>query len=882
MKKNFAIKISIFLFLLSASSFAQLDRANKYYENNEFSKAIKLYEDVLKKGENAEALEKIADSYMRIRDYAHAEPYYEKLMALSSIQPINHLYYGLVLKGNNKPDEAKTEFKKYAEAFPDDKKAPLLIKSCDDIKVLSKRVKQFDINTVPVINTAMSEFAPVVLNEKLVFISDRIQTLSDESYPYLHIYHCGWKAGVLDQDVKAFPYPVNTEFHDGHAGFNAEQNMMAITHVDLMGKRDKNFVNRSKIYFSKQNGKKWSSTVPFQYNSDSYSVAHASISSDGQRLFFASDMPGGMGGMDLYVCEKEGEAWGQPKNLGEKINTAGEEVFPYIRKDDMLFFSSDGHSGFGGLDIFSAIKSNETYTSVKNLGSDLNSPADDLGIVFLEGNTTGYFSSDRLGGAGRDDIFGFTRLNNGLTISGKIVLGQNISKPVKNAGITLLSADGKTLSSDNTDKDGFFKFEGLEPDKKYMVKLDEPTDSKTKYYMADEAERFVRETGIEGKGGKFVFRNLPVDPNEKIKIAPDGVTLAGNLLVGQNSTKPLANTKVNLVNEKGEIVQTAITNAFGSFVFTNLPPDNKYLVKVEENDVQLSANNRIILTNKSGKEMQSTAVSNNGSFVFNFLASDKTLLKQMEVADVDLRIDFKGKFLGDNKAPIANSIINLVDENGKIIQTTRTDRFGAFRFENLPADQVVLLQVDETDPQLKTLRRVVLTDNKGAVVKEIKTSEAVYRFNILPSEKTKLAVVYVDDPWLKVLKLKNNNVPSKQNLTIIEKVYYNYGEYKVLPEAAKILDKVINIMEKDSLLVIEISSHTDSRSSKEYNMKLSNQRAAAAVGYIVKNGISKMRISGKGYGESRLMNKCADGVACSEEEHAKNRRTEFQIARKGK
>lgn len=883
MKRVFCTVFFIFFLLISASSFAQLDRANKYFENNEFSKAIKLYENVLKKGENVEALEKIADSYRLLRDYANAEPYYEKLMAMSGSQPLNHLYYGFVLKGNNKYNEAKTEFKKYAEAFPDDKKAPLLIKSCDDIKILSKRAKQFDINTVPVINTAMAEFAPVVLNEKLVFVSDRIQTMSDESYPYLHIYHCGLKAGVLDSDVKAFPYPVNTEFHDGHACFNAEQNMMAITHVDLMGKRDKNFVNRSKIYFSKLNGKKWSATEPFQYNSDSYSVAHASISADGQRLFFASDMPGGAGGMDLYVCEKEGEGWSQPKNLGEKINTAGEEVFPYIRKDEMLFFSSDGHSGFGGLDIFSAIKNNGTYTSIRNLGTDLNSFADDLGIVFLEGSTTGYFSSDRLGGAGRDDIYGFTQLNNSITISGKIVLGQNFNKPMKNADITLLSEDGKTiLSSDNTDKDGFFKFDGLEPDKKYMVKLDDATDSKIKYYMVDEAERFVRETGIEGKGGKFVFRNLPVDPNEKIKIASDGVTLAGNLLVGQNSTKPLASTKVNLVNEKGEVVQTAYTNAFGSFVFTNLPPDNKYLVQVDENDVHLKINNRIILTNKSGKEMQSINTSSNGNFVFNFLASDKTSLKQMEVADVDLRIDFKGKFIGDNKAPIANSVINLVDENGKVIQTTKTDQFGAFRFENLPADQVVLLQVDEKDPQLKTLKRVVLTDNKGAVVKEIKTSEAFYKFNVLPSEKTKMSVVYVDDPWLKVLKLKNNNVPSKENLTIIEKVYYNYGEYKVLPEAAKILDKVINIMEKDSLLVIEISSHTDSRSSNEYNMKLSEQRAAAAVEYILKSGISKKRISGKGYGESKPMNKCADGVECSEEEHAKNRRTEFQIARKGK
>ncbi|MFY9307592.1 MAG: OmpA family protein [Bacteroidia bacterium] len=882
MKRAFCAKICIFFLLLSAPAFAQLDRANKYYEKNELSKAIKSYEEVLKKGENAEALEKVANCYMLIRDYENARAKYEKLMALNTAQPLNHLYYGFVLKGLKKYDEAKEEFKKYAEAFPDDKKAPLLIKSCEDVRALSKKAKQFDIATIPGINSEVSEFAPVVLDDKLVFISDRIMPLSSDNYPYLHIYHCGLKNGVLDKDAKAFDYPINTEFHDGHAAFNPEQNLMVITHVDLVGKKDKNFINRSKIYFSKLNGKKWSSTVPFQYNSDSYSVAHASISGDGQRLFFASDMPGGMGGMDIYVCEKEGEGWGQPKNLGEKVNTAGEEVFPFIRKDDVLFFASDGHSGFGGLDIFSALKGNGTYTGIKNLGRDLNSFADDFGIAFLEGNASGYFSSDRLGGAGRDDIYSFTQLNNTITVEGKIVVGPNPNKPFKNEDITLLGDDGKAVATGSTDKDGLFKFDGLEPGKKYMVKLDDVTDTKIKYYMLDEAERFVRETGIAGTGGKFAFRNLPVDPGEKITIVPEGVTLAGNLLVGDNSTKPLANTKVNLVNEKGEIVQTVVTNAFGSFVFTNLPPDNKYLVKVEENDVRLPINSRVILTNKSGKEMQSTNTTGNGSFTFNFLASDKTSLKQMEVADVDLRIDFKGKFVGDNKSPIANTVIKLVNEKGEVIQTTKTDQYGAFRFENLPADMKVLLAVDETDPQLKTLKRITLTDNKGDVVKEIKTSEAVYRFSVLPSEKTKLSAVYVDDPWLKVLKLKNNNIPSKENLTIIEKVYYNYGEYKVLPEAAKILDKVINIMEKDSLLVIEISSHTDSRSSKEYNLKLSEQRAAAAVEYIVKNGITRKRISGKGYGESKPMNKCVDGVECSEEEHAKNRRTEFQIARKGK
>lgn len=879
MKRFFFIKFFIFLILLSVSSFAQLSRANKFYDNKEYSKAIDAYLDILRKEENPEALEKIADSYRLTRDYAQAEMYYEKLVKLNDVAVVNYFHYGNVLKGNNKPEEAKAQFQRYAQAVPTDKMADLLIKSCDDIKSLTKKVKQFEVTPLSGINTEVAEFSPFIFKDQLVFISDRIPALAEEKFHYLHAYFTDLKN--ISKEPKAFPYPVNSEFHDGPVSFNPENNMMVITHVDLLGSSDKNFINRSKLYFSKLDGKKWSKPVPFQYNSNDYSAAHACVSADGKMLFFASDMPGGQGGMDVYVSERDGEVWGAPKNLGNKVNTAGDEVFPYISQNNTLFFASDGHSGFGGLDIFSAIKNNEKFSGVKNLGADINSYSDDFGIIFSADDQTGYFSSDRLGGKGRDDIYSFTKLNNGITIAGKIVVGPNLAKPFKNQDISLLSKDGKMLNSSNTDKDGFFSFEGLEPGQKYMVKLDDATDEKTKYYLVNENERLIRETGISGVGGKFVFRNLPANPNEEPAIDNNGVTLAGNLLVGNNATKPLGNTKVNLVDEKGEIVQTVVTNAFGSFVFTNLPPEHKYLVKVEENDTQLPVNTRIILTNKSGKEMQTTNSGSKGSFTFSFLAADKSTLKLMEVEDVDLRIDFKGKFVGDDKTPIANTIVNLVDEKGKIIQTTKTDKFGAFRFENLPAEQNVLFTVDETDPQLKKLKRVVLTDSRGDIIKEINTKEAVYKFNILPSEKTKLGVVYVDDPWLKVLKLKNNGTAAaKSNLTIVEKVYYNYGKYEVLPETAKILDKVIDLMEKDAQLVIEISSHTDSRSSKEYNLKLSEQRAAAAVEYIVKNGITRDRISGKGYGESKLMNKCADGVECSEDDHAKNRRTEFQIARK--
>lgn len=879
MKKN--IFIFFFLILSSLVSYAQLDKANKHFENGEYNKAIEVYKNILKKGENLEALENIANSYRLIRDYAQAEGYFEQLIKKENTVSVNNLYYGLVLKANGKTDEAKQQFKEYAKISPNDKKVGLYIKSCDIQKSLEKKAKQYSVAPEIKINSESSEFSPVFYKDNLVFVSDKSLPLSTDLEKYYHVYFVDIKNNSDKKKIEPLPYPVNMEYHDGPVNFNPEQNTAVITHVDVDKKRDKDFINRSKLYFSKLDGKKWSARTPFQYNSDSYSVAHACYSADGKTLYFASDMPDGFGGMDIYACSQEGEGWSKPQNLGSKINTAGDEVFPYYRKDDVFFLSSDGHAGFGGLDIFSATKNNETFSGVKNCGADMNSSADDFGIVFADDISTGYLSSDRYSGKGRDDIYKFAQLNNSITLAGKVVIGKNINSPLKNTDLSLLSESGKVLQTERTNDEGFFTFEGLEPSKKYMVKLDGIKDEKQKYFLLNENERFIRETGIDGKGGKFVFRNLPADNAEEIEIADDGVTIAGNLLVGNNSTKPLANAKVDIVNEKGEIVQSVVTNAFGSFVFTNLPPDNNYLVKVAESDLKLAPKTKIILTNKSGKEMQSSNVSENGTFTFSLLASEKNILKQMEVEDVDLRVDFKGKFFGDNKTPLKNAVINLINEKGEIIQTTKTDEFGTFRFENLPADQNVLLAVDENEPQLKKLKRIVLANSKGDIVKEINSEGQSFKFTMLPSEKKKLSTVYVDDPWLKVLKLKNSNkITAKENITIVEKVYYNYGDFKILPEAAKVLDKVVDIMEKDTLLVIELSSHSDAQSSKEFNLKLSQKRANAAVDYILKSGIAKERISGKGYGESKLINQCADGVECSEEEHAKNRRTEFQINRK--
>ncbi|HEX8514791.1 MAG TPA: OmpA family protein [Bacteroidia bacterium] len=1125
----------IFIFII-VHSFAQLKRANKYYDSYNYAKAIDLYKKVLRKDDNTEALQKLANSYRLTKNYKQAEIYYARLVQKEGIDPLGFFYYGSVLKSNGKIDEAKEQFKKYSSLVPDDKKTEAHFRSLEDIKIWISRAQQYEIKSAPVLNTVNAEFCPVLYKDKIIYASSKKKDMVNNSkdawddQPFLSVISTPFKKTengdlVFSKGTNSLPWPINTDYHDGPVCFNPEQNIAFVTRVDYkVNKKDKTFVNRPKLYIFELKGSKWVLRAPFPYNNDTYSVLHPSISADGMLLYFASDMPGGNGGTDLYVCRKEGESWSKPENLGKTVNSSGNEVFPYIRKDGVLFFSSDGHPGFGGLDVFSCLKSGGEFLEPKNQGSPFNSSTDDFGVLFLDDNQKGFLSSDRPGGKGSDDIYSFTAMNKMIAVTGKILLSKDINDPAKNVQVNLLTADGNVITMTTTDSTGFFKFENLDPDNNYMVKLNEEDPNlkkNNKYYMADQNGKIVRVTVINDKGGKFVFTNLPSDPNSLPQIGVEEVNLAGSLLYGEDPSRPMPNTKVNLVNEKGEVIQTVTTNELGAFIFTNLPPDQNFFVKVEEVDTDLAPGTKIIVTNTLGKEVYSTKTDKNGGFKFEFLATDVHTLEMLQVEDSELRFDFIAFLVSEKKDPLANTTINLVNEEGEVLRSIKTDKSGGFLFTNLPADKDLMFSVDEKDTKMKEYQKLYLVDAKGKIIKEIGRSNGVFRFKVLPIEENALGVVhaedpalkdaiqyewkafladdnkkplpktmirlvgpdseilqsiktdekgsffftnlpsdknllfavdesdekvkslkilyildekgnvlkeiiksggrfvftvlpneekklglvytedtqlaiqrknalqvtgqnilfewtayvldenkvpipkaglsflnsanqvvqtimtddkgsfkfsnlpadeklvfaldendtrfanmkviyiadekgniireivksggkfiftvlpseekslgriYIDDPWLAVTKLKHDNLGGE--ITNAENLYYDYGKADLLPEAKKILDKIIYIMKEDPKLYVVLESHTDSRSSYGFNIRLSRLRAKTAVDYMIASGIPKERLRGKGFGELKPVNDCRDGKQCSEEQYAKNRRTEFRIQRR--
>ena len=893
------VKKTFFFLLFFASSLVQgedgmyaqikptIQRADVYYNNFEFSKAIPIYKRAADK--NVEALRKLADCYRMMKNYPEAENAYGKLVEKSPSDPMVYYYYGEALLNNNKYEEAKQQFNKYSVLSPDDQKGDLYAKACEDIKALLVKPALYKVYNLGEVNSPVSDFSPAFYKDGLVFATERIRDLVNHSTnnwtgnPYLSlVYTKGEKKkdSVIYEKADLFAQKFSSDGHYGPACFSADFNEIYYTKVDNTVTRRRGPVAQPKLYWSKH-GSGWSKPVAL-FSSNDYATGHPSISKDGQFLFFSSNRPGGQGGTDIWMSKREGDSWGEPQNLGSGVNTKGDETFPYISPENILYFSSNGHSGFGGLDIFAAVKKDNSWGNVSNLMPPINSTGDDFGILFKDDNS-GYFSSNRAGGKGSDDLYGFSLSGLITSVSGKILLSNKTDDGADNVKVFLLTDKGTILQTTTTDGSGFFKFENLLADQTYMVRVDDSNPNlinQKKFYLADSKNKVVRMI-VKGKDGIFVFENLPPDLTKLAQLMEDDVTLknfsiAGNMYAGDNRT-PVENTKVNLLNEKGEIVQTTTTNAFGSFVFMNLSPDENFTVTLDANDPKI-ASQKIYFTNKSGKEI---AMGKGGTFRFQILASDKNTLSLLTVEDSQLLVDLKGTLFADKngKARLKNSQIELVDENGNVVGSSVTDEFGNFKFINLSADKNYLVRLKEDDPSISS-KDVFLADSKGRIVATLKSAGGkFFRYTFISSDEQSLTSVYFDDPWLKVAKMQAEaKKDSMANvMTIIENVYYEYQKYDLLPEAIITLNKVVDVMKANRDITIDLISHTDSRGSDDFNMKLSEKRAQAAVDYIVSKGVSKTRLKAVGMGESQLVNKCKDGVECSEEEHAQNRRTEFRV-----
>ncbi len=875
----------LFLFVLFITPlFSQISKGDKYYDKYQFIKAISYY----KKATSApspikqQAYIKLGDSYKKINDYTNAELAYRNALAIETKVPAEvHYNYAQVLKANNKYTEAVEQYTNYIKLSPNDANAKNAIKFCKEIKYYTSKPIEYEVKNIEKINSSKSEFSPFIINNKLMFVAERESfnfvdyTVNDyNGEPYLNMYVTEIK-GVQADKSKSLSKKINTDYHDGPACLSSDGKTLYFTRVEYKKKKD--FVNTAKIYVAVGEDRTWGNIKPFEFNSDNYSIAHPSISHDNSKLFFTSDMPGGLGGKDIWMCVKTGETWGKPVNLGPDINTSGDEMFPSIRKDGILYFSSNGLPGFGGLDIYTARPVDNKWLLNRNEGMNLNSNLDDFGITFLN-DSIGYFSSNREGGKGKDDIYWYQFTNKAMTLSGTVLLTENPLDPASKVKVVLMDENGVAIDSTKTDSEGNFEFKNLDAEKTYMASIDETNPQftgKARYYLADKKGTIHRVTNTVN-GDKFVFKNLPFDPNGLPDMyTDDNLTLAGNLLYGENPSKAIKNTRLKLVNDFGDVIEETTTNEFGAFAFRNIPADQNYMISIVESDISLPPNTKVTLTNKSGKELK-TFYTGKDKFNFKILSSEKNLLEEMNAEDANLVMDVYGYMYDQNKKPIANAKLKIKEDitGGEVKEVSSSEK-GKFNFRNLKGDKNYLFEVDENDPNFKGVTRIYIADSKGRIYKVLdKNGAGKFIFKLLDADKAAMGEFVVDDPWLAVLEMKNKE---KAELTIVENIYYAFGDFKFDDAGQKVMDKIITVLNTNPKLVIEVSSHTDSRSSDAFNLTLSKKRADFVVSYMVAKGINKTRLKAIGYGETKLLNKCANNIECTDDEHKINRRTEFKI-----
>jgi outer membrane protein OmpA-like peptidoglycan-associated protein/tetratricopeptide (TPR) repeat protein len=475
-----------FLSLLSAQKSAQESRADKYYNRLAYKKAVEFYK--ASERLTVPGLKKLADAYRLIGDYSNAEQYFTKYMEQGEFSEEDIYTYFMVLKYAGKYGESEKWLKEYSYRYPDDLRVKEYLKNDQAVIALVKDVQRYKIVNLD-INSAHQDFGTSYFGKKIIYSSSLEvgvhpikRSYSWNEKPFLDLFAAEVSesgqlssAQTLNEIQKRV---VNKKYHDGPACFALNGSLMAMTKNNMSGK-SRNGEVKLQIFFSEFKDGIWQKETPFKLNNAEYSVAHPWLSEDGNIMYFVSDMPGGFGGTDIYRIEKKsGREWGEPVNMGEKINTEGNEMFPFFEDaNDYLFFSSDGHNGVGGLDIYMAAMKNYSVRKLTNMGATLNSRFDDFALIVDKDMKKGYFSSNREGGKGDDDIYYFEILKPfrfTKTVKGKIT--DEKGNILAGNEIQLLSDDGVLFAGTISADDGTFSFSVDTEDSLYFVQA-----SKDKY-----------------------------------------------------------------------------------------------------------------------------------------------------------------------------------------------------------------------------------------------------------------------------------------------------------------------------------------------------------------------------------------------------------------
>lgn len=475
MKKNATLLFSCIACMLllgfGCKGPASLQEANKTYDKQEYHEAAEMYNDVYKnsknKNEKKEAAYKMGISYVMYGEYAKAEKAFEKADK-ANYGPAAKLKMADAIKAQERYADAIIKYNEYLKENPTDELAIASKEGCESALKWKNEKTRYVVENFKKINTKQADFAPFFIEkEGLYFTSDREGGKDKGEYDWTGNYHTDiWvtkmksRRGEINwENPVIVEGSVNTNFNDGVASFGNKGRIMYYTQCNNADGKGLT----CKIYSATKRGKDaYEEPLLLNFNSDSFNCGQPCLSEDGKQLFFASDMPGGYGGHDLYVVNyvKRGNTWGDPINLGPIINTAKDEMYPYVHSDGTLYFASNGHMGIGGLDIFYTTGSGEEWSKPLNIKSPINSGGDDFAIWLAADKESGYFTSNRTGGRGNDDIYSFNMKPCEITTS-VIVRDCKTKQILPNIEVYISNNKDTSEKVFITDKTGAVKFPGV-------------------------------------------------------------------------------------------------------------------------------------------------------------------------------------------------------------------------------------------------------------------------------------------------------------------------------------------------------------------------------------------------------------------------------------
>ena len=531
--------IAFLSLILSFSGFSQkknknLIKADEAFENHEYFSAITLYKQALS-GSTDETkgyiFYRAGEASQEINDYKEAESYFQKAIKANYTEPLVYLKLAEVLKIESKYDESIIEYKNYKTKGGEAKKADRGISSCQLAKKYSENPTRYQIENMTLINSKARDYCASFSdknNKTIVFSSNREGSLGDidvttgknksDIYETKVDKNLKWSTPVL------LPPAISTEVNEGQPWVSKKGDMIFFTRCpESKGKKSK-----CGLYMAKKQGSTWGVAELLPFNNDTVQFGHPCLSSDGKILYLSSRKAGGFGGADIWSCTfdlKKAE-WGQLKNAGSEVNTSGNEVFPTLSDDGKhLYFSSDYHPGLGGLDIFEAEAGIDgKYTKhVVNMKAPINSAFDDFSLIFEGKKQKGFFTSNREGGKGDDDIWGFNLP--ALIFSGKGNVfcegdpktGKGKNEPVEAVKVLIIGSDG-SISESITGKDGSYTFK-LKEKTTYTVSTETSKSSKSASFakdgfLANKDHRFFQTVGEDhSKEFKADFFVKPVVPD---------------------------------------------------------------------------------------------------------------------------------------------------------------------------------------------------------------------------------------------------------------------------------------------------------------------------------------------------------------------------------